>query len=99
VSLPRSRSTSWLRRDNSAWEDLGRPCPEAVAEQAVRYAAAREAAFDPGRAVLVHGDAHPFNLLQAPGHAGGFRLIDPEGVAAEPPRELGVILRNLKDGL
>jgi streptomycin 6-kinase len=83
----------------SAWEDLGRPCPEAVAEQAVRYAAAREAAFDPRRAVLVHGDAHPFNLLQAPGQAGGFRLIDPEGVAAEPPLELGVIIRNLKDGL
>ena len=89
------------------WEDLGRPCPEAVAEQAVRYAAARAAAFDPRRAVLVHGDAHPFNLLQArgqargqaPGQAGGFRLIDPEGVAADPALELGVIIRNLKDGL
>lgn len=83
----------------SAWEDLGRPCPEAVAEQAVRYAAAREAAFDPRRAVLVHGDAHPFNLLRVPDDAGRFRLIDPEGVAAEPALELGVIMRNLKDGL
>jgi streptomycin 6-kinase len=81
------------------WEDLGRPCPEAVAEQAVRCAATREGAFDPCRAVLVHGDAHPFNLLQVPGHGGGFRLIDPEGVAAEPALELGVIIRNLKDGL
>jgi streptomycin 6-kinase len=83
----------------AAWEDLGRPCPEAVAEQAIRYAAAREAAFDPRRAVLVHGDAHPFNLLRVPGHAGGFRLIDPVGVAAQPGLELGVIMRNLKDRL
>lgn len=83
----------------STWEDLGRPCPEAVAEQAVRYAAAREAAFDPRRAVLVHGDAHAFNLLQVPGHADEFRLIDPEGVAADPGLELGVIISNLKDGL
>jgi streptomycin 6-kinase len=83
----------------TTWENLGRPCPEAVAAQAVRFAAAREAAFDPRRAVLVHGDAHPFNLLQVPGQAGEFRLIDPEGVAAEPALELGVIIRNLKDGL
>ena len=34
---------------------------------AVRCAAAREAAFDPGRAVLVHGDVHAFNALQVPG--------------------------------
>jgi streptomycin 6-kinase len=83
----------------STWENLGRPCPEAVAEQAVRYAAAREAAFDPRRAVLIHGDAHPFNLLRVTGQAGGFRLIDPEGVAAGPALELGVIMRNLNDGL
>ena len=83
----------------ATWEELGRPCPEAVAERAVQYAAARAAAFDPGRAVIVHGDAHPFNLLQVPGTAGRFRLIDPEGVTADPALELGVILRNLDDGL
>ncbi len=83
----------------ATWEELGRPCQEAVARQAVRYAAAREAAFDPRRAVVVHGDAHPFNLLQVPGAAGRFRLIDPEGVTAGPALELGVILRNLDDGL
>ena len=83
----------------STWEDLGRPGPGAVAEQAVRYAAAREAAFDPRRAVLVHGDAHAFNLLQVPGHPGEFRLIDPEGVAASRALELGIIISNLKDGL
>lgn len=83
----------------TGWEELQRPCPEAVAERAVRYAAVREAAFDPRRAVLVHGDAHAFNLLQVPGQAGGFRLIDPEGVAADPALELGVIMNHLNDGL
>jgi streptomycin 6-kinase len=52
---------------STAWEDLARPCPEAVVDPAVRCAAAREAAFDPGRAVLVHGDVHAFNALQVPG--------------------------------
>ena len=51
----------------SAWDELARPCPEAAIDLAVRCAAAREAAFDPGRAVLVHGDVHAFNALQVPG--------------------------------
>jgi streptomycin 6-kinase len=46
---------------------------------------------------MVHGGAHPFNLLRIPRSAGGFRLIDPEGVAGDPALELGVILRNLKE--
>lgn len=78
----------------SAWEDLGRPCPDAVVDLAVRCATAREAAFDPGQAVLVHGDVHAFNALQAPGLAGagaGFRLVDPEGLMSEPAHDLGVI--------
>jgi streptomycin 6-kinase len=79
---------------SSAWEDLARPCPEAVVDLAVSCAAAREAAFDPGRAVLVHADVHAFNALQAPGPAGadaGFRLVDPEGLISEPAHDLGVI--------
>jgi predicted kinase len=61
---------------------------------AVRCAAAREASFDPGRAVLVHGDVHALNALQVPGPAGagtGFRLVDPEGLISEPAHDLGVI--------
>lgn len=80
---------------SSAWEDLARPCPEAVVDLAVRCADAREAAFDPGRAVLVHGDVHAFNALQVPGPAGagaGFRLVDAEGLISEPAHDLGVIL-------
>jgi len=55
--------------------------------------------------VLIHGDAHPWNVLELPG--GGdtpgegqqFRLIDPEGLASEPAHDLGVILRGWNDEL
>ena len=78
------------------WVDLGRPCSQAAAEKAVSYAAERAAAFDPERAVLVHGDAHAHNLLLKPDPAHGstsFRLIDPEGLLSEPAHDLGVALR------
>jgi streptomycin 6-kinase len=42
--------------------------------------------------VLCHGDLHELNALQAEG--GAFRLIDPEGVVAEPEYDLGVLMRN-----
>lgn len=80
---------------SSAWEEFARPCPEVVVDLAVRCAAAREAAYDPGRAVLVHGDVHAFNALQVPGSAeagADFRLVDAEGLISEPAHDLGVIL-------
>jgi len=81
----------------SAWEELSQPCPEATVAEAVRYAIARAAALDPAEAVLVHGDAHQYNLLQA--GDGSFRLVDPEGLASEPAHDLGVILRDFNDDL
>jgi streptomycin 6-kinase len=81
----------------SAWEELARPCPKRTVAEAVRCAEAREAALDPSQSVLVHGDAHQYNLLQA--GDGGFRLIDPEGLASEPAHDLGVILRDFNDDL
>ena len=44
------------------------------------------------RAVLCHGDLHELNALQT--NDGTFRLIDPEGVMAEPEYDLGVLMRN-----
>jgi predicted kinase len=79
---------------SSAWEQLARPCPEAAVDLAVRCAAAREAAFDPDRKVLVHGDVHEFNALQIPGPVTAgrhFRLVDPGGLRSEPAHDLGVI--------
>jgi streptomycin 6-kinase len=85
-----------------SWQELGQPCSKATTERAVSYAGEREACFEAGRAVLVHGDAHPNNLLQVPpssGERGDFRLIDPEGLASEPAHDLGVVLRDWNEDL
>ncbi len=50
----------------------------------------RIAAHSQRRAVLVHGDVHEWNALQA---GDGFRLVDPDGVLAEPEYDLGVLMR------
>jgi streptomycin 6-kinase len=83
----------------AAWDRLGRPCPAAVVAQAQAAAARRVAAFAPGRAVLVHGDAHPWNTLEDPTRPGGWRLVDPDGVVAEPEYDLGISLREFSHDL
>lgn len=42
------------------------------------------------RALLVHGDIHQWNALEA---AEGFKLVDPDGLLAEPEYDLGIIMR------
>ncbi|MBV9952812.1 MAG: phosphotransferase [Acidimicrobiia bacterium] len=79
------------------WTELGGPCPEAVVRRAEQLAAQREAAFDPSTAVLVHGDAHPANVLEDGG--GRFKLIDPEGLLSEPAHDLAIGLRDWTDEL
>lgn len=73
--------------------------PAPVADEVGRVVgAAREvarglsAAYDPGAAVLAHGDAHAGNLLRRPG--GGWAFVDPEGLLVEPAYDLGVVLRD-----
>lgn len=81
------------------WRTLDRPCSERAIERALGYAAERAQALNGRQPVLVHGDAHPWNILErrgAPrvGQPGEhFRLIDPEGLASEPAHDLGVVLR------
>jgi streptomycin 6-kinase len=75
----------------TTWEETGRPCSERAIEHALRCAERRIAAHDDARAVLVHGDVHQWNALEAPG--GGFKLVDPDGLIAEPEYDLGVIMR------
>jgi len=78
------------------WPRLGRPCsPQAVAH-AVACARRRIAAHDDQRAVLVHGDVHEWNVLQA---GDGFKLIDPDGLIAQPEYDLGIIMREDADEL
>jgi streptomycin 6-kinase len=73
------------------WGQLDRPCSEQVIALAIRFSEIRAAAFRPERSVLVHGDAHNNNLLESPD--GGFRLIDPDGLIAEPACDLAVPMR------
>jgi streptomycin 6-kinase len=73
-----------------AWEELDRPCSEAAVAHALTCAQRRAAAHDPARAVLVHGDVHEWNALQA---GEGFKLVDPDGLVAEPEYDLGIIMR------
>ena len=38
----------------------------------------------------MHGDVHQWNALEA---ADGFKLVDPDGLLAEPEYDLGIIMR------
>ena len=51
----------------ASWPELDRPCSERAVEHALACAARRVAAHDDERAVLVHGDVHQWNVLEAPG--------------------------------
>lgn len=72
------------------WEELGRPCSERAVAYAISCAERRIAAHDDERSVLVHGDAHQWNTLQA---GDGYKLIDPDGLLCEAEYDLGILLR------
>jgi streptomycin 6-kinase len=77
-----------------AWERIGRPCAERAVARALAGAERRIARYDPDRAVLLHGDVHQWNTLRAgPDDPVGWKLVDPDGVLAEPECDLGVLLR------
>jgi streptomycin 6-kinase len=73
------------------WEELGRPCSQETIDDAIACAENRERAYDRRRSVLVHGDVHDANALH--GADGTFKLIDPDGLRAEPACDLGTIVR------
>jgi streptomycin 6-kinase len=73
-----------------AWEELDRPCSERAVEYAVACAERRIGAHDDDRAVLVHGDVHQWNALES---SDGFKLVDPDGLLAEPEYDLGILMR------
>jgi streptomycin 6-kinase len=72
------------------WEELDRPCSERAVAYAIACAGRREAAHREERALLVHGDVHQWNALEA---SDGFKLVDPDGLLAEPEYDLGIIMR------
>ncbi len=92
VGLPSGRDKAeWLAAFIEAtWEELGRPCRRAAVDDALACAERRARAHDPARAVLVHGDVHEWNALAA---GDGFKLVDPDGLVAEPEYDLGIVMR------
>ena len=81
----------WLAEFITAmWEELDRPCSERAVEHALACATRRGDAHRDETAVLVHGDVHQWNALE-----GGrdFKLVDPDGLLAQPEYDLGIIMR------
>ena len=72
------------------WEELGHPCSERAVEYALACAERRREAHRDEAAVLVHGDVHEWNALEA---GREFKLVDPDGLLAEPEYDLGIIMR------
>lgn len=72
------------------WEQLERPCSKGAVTYAIECVERRIAEHDDGSSVLVHGDIHEWNALKA---EHGYKLIDPDGLLAEPEYDLGVIMR------
>jgi streptomycin 6-kinase len=79
------------------WDETGRPCSERAVAYALSCAERRIAAHDDERSVLVHGDVHPANTLEA--SDGAFKLIDPDGLLAEAEYDLGVMMREDSDDM
>jgi streptomycin 6-kinase len=72
------------------WSELNSPCSERAVDYALACAARRIRAHDDERAVLVHGDVHEWNALEA---GDGFKLVDPDGLLAEAEYDMGILMR------
>jgi streptomycin 6-kinase len=82
--------------DHSARLQL--PLAPHVIARALTYIDRRLAAFNRSTSVLVHGDAHPANVLATGSSCEPsgieFKLIDPEGLISEPAHDLAIPLRD-----
>lgn len=74
----------------TTWEELDRPCSERAIDYALACATRRIDAHDDERAVLVHGDVHQWNALEA---GDGFKLVDPDGLLADAEYDMGILMR------
>ena len=99
-----SSKALWLRRFiDRKWQSLQAPCKVATRDAAFAYAAERADAHPDEASVFVHGDAHGRNTLtlldgsEAPG--AECRLIDPQGLHAEPACDLAVLMRGFSRAL
>jgi streptomycin 6-kinase len=74
-------------------QQLGEPCSRRVVAQAMAFATEREDAFDPARAVLLHGDAHDHNALQTLDGAD-FKFVDPDPLFGERAYDVAISMRS-----
>lgn len=81
----------------STWAELAQPCDRDVIDRALEFCSERAIAFNPDTAVLVHGDAHGWNTVDA--GAGLFKFVDPEGLRSEPAHDLSVAMREYNEPL
>ncbi|WP_160141698.1 aminoglycoside phosphotransferase family protein [Salicibibacter halophilus] len=82
------------------WNDLGKPCSKTVIDHSITFLESRLTNTDFSKAVLVHGDAHSGNALQDTTEPQpSFKLIDPDGLIAEPSYDLGILMREWLDDL
>lgn len=72
-------------------QQLQQPCSPDALKQALAFAQERANCFSPDRSVLVHGDAHAHNSLRAAD--GSYKLVDPDGLFAEPALDLAIPMR------
>jgi streptomycin 6-kinase len=97
VPAPQRKAEQLSNLITTLWADLNEPCSEIVLHTALRFAE-RRARAGGTRRVVVHGDPHPGNALQAPrtraGAEPGFRFVDPDGFLEDPAYDLGVVLRD-----
>jgi streptomycin 6-kinase len=93
---------AWLGRlFAAAAADPACPCHPATVARARTFLERRRAAFELSRAVVIHADAHPQNVLASGASNSStsttaelsFKLIDPEGLLSTPEHDLAIPLR------
>ena len=88
----------WLARYvESTWVELNQPCGREVIDRTLQYCDERAAAFDPVTSVLVHGDAHGWNTVDA--GSGSYKFVDPEGLRSDRAHDLCVAMREYNEPL
>jgi streptomycin 6-kinase len=91
-----AEKAKWLMEFiTTTWGQLDESCAERTIDHALVCSQRRLDAHDDERAVLVHGDVQQWNALAVADV--DFKLVDPDGLWAEPEYDLGVILREDPD--
>ncbi|MFK7982547.1 MAG: aminoglycoside phosphotransferase family protein [Saprospiraceae bacterium] len=80
------------------YQEFPNAIPQKAIFKALQFLAARKDAYHPTNCVLVHGDAHFENILASLNNPT-YKLIDPEGLFAEPAYDLAIPMRENNAGI